>query len=116
MKKNVTNLDGIQFANIRKTLDLTYVAVHDELTSCYYNKQPFRTYGILDKRTFDLLHGLIFHMYFIAFHEANLLLPVKDQIPQEKYNSVNPITGLTRVEQTKEIITQLTIQNIKLVC
>ena len=54
------NMENIEYADIRADLDGKYNDVHDELSAAYYDKKPFRTYGILDKDTFDKLHGLIF--------------------------------------------------------
>ena len=59
-KKTERNFDNIQFAELRKKVDEKFNDVHDELSECYYDKKPFRTYGILNKDTFDKLHGLIF--------------------------------------------------------
>jgi len=65
------NTAGIQHETIRKKIDKKYNDVHDELSKCYYEKKPFRDYGILDKETFDKLHGLIFlkrDLEFVAVH------------------------------------------------
>jgi len=80
------NFEGIQFEKLRKVIDHKYNAVHDELSDCYYNKKPFRTYGILTKEQFDKLHGLIFLEREVDFHEENLKQPAKDKIPEAEYN------------------------------
>lgn len=36
------NFEGIQFEELRKEIDPKYNTVHDELSSCYYGKKPFR--------------------------------------------------------------------------
>ena len=87
------NFEGIQFAALRKTVDVRFNAVHDELSAAYYDGTPFRTFGVPDKATFDKLHGLIFAMYDVAFHQANLALPVAEQIPASEYNEVRDRTG-----------------------
>lgn len=82
------NFEGVQFAELRKTVDVPFNVVHDELSDCYYNKKPFRTYGILDKATFDKLHGLIFLQREVKFHEENLKLSAGEKIPESKYNDI----------------------------
>ena len=82
------NWDNIQFAKLRKIVDLKFNDIHDELSDCYYNQKPFRTYGILTKEQFDKLHGLIFLKRDVEFHEANLKQLLKDQIPEGKYNDI----------------------------
>ncbi len=82
------NFDRIQFSELRKIVDEKFNSVHDELSDCYYNNKSFRTYGILDKETFDKLHGLIFKMRDVEFHTENLKLAEKDKISEEKYNNI----------------------------
>ena len=82
----VRNFDKVQFETLRKQIDGKYNSVHDELSDCYYNKKPFRAYGVLNKETFDKLHGLIFLQREVEFHEENLKQPEKDQYDEEKYN------------------------------
>lgn len=96
------NFEGIQFAELRKKIDGKYNAVHDELSDCYYNKKPFRTYGVLDKETFDKLHGLIFLERDIEFHEENLKQPAKDRIPEEKYNEERDQDGTIIVKKNEQ--------------
>lgn len=81
------NYDGIQFEGLRKQIDGKFDIVHDELSDCYYNGKPFRTYGMLDKATFDKLHGLIFLMRDVEFHTENLKLNVENRIPEKEYNA-----------------------------
>lgn len=82
------NFDKIQFELLRKLIDGKFNQVHDELSDCFYNGKPFRTFGILTKEQFDKFHGLIFAMRDITFHQENLKLPSKDQIPEEEYNAL----------------------------
>jgi hypothetical protein len=91
--KLTRNFDGVQFEGLRKKIDAKYNAAHDELSDCYYNKKPYKTYGILDKETFDKLHGLIFQKRDVEFHQENLKKPKKDQIPEEQYNEVKDKDG-----------------------
>lgn len=87
------NFEGVQFAELRKTVDAAFNAVHDELSDCYYNGKPFRTYGVLDKATFDKLHGLIFLKREVKFHEENLKLPAAEKIPESEYNEIRDKDG-----------------------
>ena len=78
---------------------------------------PFRTFGILDKATFDKLHGLIFLEREIEFHTENLKQPAKDKIPEEKYNEVTDREGVViekRDEKTKEQIAKLKSEGLEL--
>lgn len=79
------NMDGVEHEQVRKLMDTKFNAVHDELSDCYYNGKPFRTYGILDKATFDKLHGMIFDLRNVEFDKVNKSLPVEQHIPEEKY-------------------------------
>lgn len=72
----VRNMDGIEHEEVRKAIDDKFNQCHDVLTACYYGKQKFvwngTDYGILDKATYDELHGLIFHHREIEFHDRNV--------------------------------------------
>ena len=87
------NFEGIQFAELRKVIDPKYNEVHDELTDCYRNKKPFKNYSVLDKETFDKLHGLIFHIRDVEFHEENLKRPEETKYPESKYNEIRDKNG-----------------------
>lgn len=101
------NWDKIQFSNLRKKVDKKFNDVHDELSACYYDKKPFRSYGILSKEIFDKLHGLIFTMKEVEFHEENLKQLEKDRIPEEKYNEIkdkdNVVIDKSSVKALKDI-------------
>lgn len=116
-KPSQRNWDNVQFEKLRKTVDVKFNEVHDELSECYYDKKPFRNYGILDKETFDKLHGLIFQMREIKFHEENLKQPIADKIPEEKYNDIadenENVIGKKNVEIAKQIV-ELKKQGIEL--
>lgn len=87
------NFDGIQFETLRKQIDPKFNDVHDELSAAFYNGKPFRTFGVLDKATFDKLHGLIFALRDVAFHQANIAQPVGNQINQDEYNNIRDRRG-----------------------
>ena len=82
------NMSGIQFESIRQAIDDKFNKVHDELSDCYYNKKPFRRYGILTKEQFDKLHALIFLYRDVAFHAENMRRPAKERIDEAEYNYV----------------------------
>jgi hypothetical protein len=110
------NFERVQFAELRKKIDGKYNAVHDELSDCYYNGKPFRTYGVLDKETFDKLHGLIFQMRDVKFHEENLKQLEKDKIPEEQYNEYKDEEGNTvkQNEKAAEKVAKLKTEGIEL--
>lgn len=87
------NFKGIWAAELRKVTDPEFNAIHLELSDCYYNKKPFRSYGILTKEQFDKLHGLIFLKLELVFHQANLNQPSEDRMPEEKYNEIRNKEG-----------------------
>ena len=86
-KRQVRNYDGVQFEELRRKIDGPFNDLHDELSECFYDKKPFREYGILDQRTFDELHALVFHHYTVAFHEANMKQPPDKQYNEAEYNA-----------------------------
>lgn len=79
------NLDNIQYESLRKQIDKKYNDLHDELSDAFYNRKPFRG-KLLNKEEFDRLHGLIFDLHFLEFHEKNLEQPESERIQVEKYN------------------------------
>ena len=93
----VRNFDRIQFSDLRKIVDPPFNDVHDELSDCYYNEKPFRTYGILDKETFDKLHGLIFYLRDIALNEANEKQAERNQKVYDVYH----------IKRKKEVRTEI---------
>lgn len=109
------NFDNIQFADLRKTLDDKFNQVHDELSDCFYNGKPFRTYGILTKDQFDKLHGLIFLQRDVTFHEENMKSAVKDQIPEDEYNFIDDAKTVKKSDQAAVKINGLKAQGIELV-
>lgn len=87
------NFDGIQFEELRKVVDGKFNDVHDELSDCYYNRKPFREYGVLDKETFDGLHGLIWHLYDVALDDENTKQGFKYGLPADLANSTSEINN-----------------------
>ena len=100
-KSTKRNFDNIQFAELRKKIDGKFNEIHDELTACYYDYWKHeksklfisggKTYDVQDtpeksKQLFDKLHGLIFTVRDVKFHQENLRQLKKDRIPEEKYN------------------------------
>ena len=103
------NFDGIQFEEIRKKIDGKYNQMHDELSDCYYNKKPYQDYGILDKETFDKLHGAIFLNRDIEFHKENIAS--KTPIPEEQYNVIYDKDGVEIGKKSEVATQQLSVLN-----
>ena len=97
------NLDGIQFAELRATVDPKFNNVHDELSECYYTGKPFRNYGVLDKNSFDKLHGLIFKMRDVEFHETNTSKTKAKRINNGVYNMLLESEDSVSEEAVKHI-------------
>lgn len=102
---------NIQYYDLRKDIDPIFNKVHDELSGAYYNKKPFRSYGILTKEQFDKLHGLIFLMRDVKFHEENLKLPKEQQIPESQYNYILDEQGKVIGKKSEELAKK--IQELK---
>jgi len=94
------NFDNIQFADLRKTVDQEFNLIHDELSDCYYNywklgkSKSVDIDGIIydkketieeSKAQFDKLHGFIFNLREVKFHQENKKLPEKERILEDKY-------------------------------
>ena len=112
----IRNLYNVQFSDLRKIIDGKFNTVHDELSDAYYGKKPFRTYGVLDKATFDKLHGLIFALRDIDFHEANKSLATK-KIPESEYNDILNKDGeivSTKTTEAQSLINTLEKEGITL--
>lgn len=105
------NFDNIQFSELRKKVDGKYNEVHDELSDCYYNKKPFRTYGVLNKESFEKLHGLIFTMLEVKFHTENLKQAVKDRIPESTYNEEFDNDGTVTGKKNEQAILKVSTLN-----
>jgi len=112
------NFGNIQFAELRKLVDGKFNQVHDELSECYYNEKPFRTFGILTKEKFDKLHGLIFALRNIVFHRENLKQLSAERIPESEYNEIrdasNTLVG-KKTDLALNRINELKAEGIELV-
>jgi len=109
------NFDNIQFESLRKQIDAKFNDIHDEISDCYYNKKPFRSYGILDKTTFDKLHGLIFLIRDIQFHQENLKQVTENRIPEEEYNFIDEAKTIRKTDLAAQTIQALKNEGIELV-
>lgn len=110
------NFDGIRYGALRRLIDPKYNAVHDELSSCYYGKKPFRDYGVLTKETFDALHGLIFLKRDVEFHERNIR--EGHGFPESEYDQVLDQDGKvvgSRSAEAARAIAELEAKGLKLV-
>lgn len=87
------NWDRIQFEKLRRIIDPKFNQVHDELSDSFYDKKPFRSYGVLTQENFNKLHGLIFLKRDVEFHEENLKQLEKDRIPEKEYNDIVDVNG-----------------------
>lgn len=76
------NYEGIFLSELRQEVDEKYNLLHDELSDCYYNKKPFRNYGVLTQEQFDKLHGLIFLMRDEELFEKHKKLPIEKQVKE----------------------------------
>ena len=99
-KKSKRNYEGVQFGELRKRMEKPHTDAHDELSAAYYEKRPYKDRGILDKETFDKLHGLIELKRQVDFHEENMKLKASERIPLNLYNS-GDIEGIKK--QAKNI-------------
>jgi len=120
------NFTGIQFEVIRKTLDVSFSQEHDDLSAAYYDywskglSKPWKGFDIqvtleASKVLFDKLHGLIFHRYMVAFHNANIALPKAKQYSEDEYRWVKDDKGTIigdRVAEAQTAITLLTTEGV----
>ncbi|MCK9320235.1 hypothetical protein [Methanoculleus sp.] len=66
MERNFKNIEN---QSIREKIDPKYNEIHDELSDSFYKHIRFRQFGVLDKLTFDKLHGLIFLMRDVEYYK-----------------------------------------------
>ena len=115
------NWEGIQFEALRRKVDPKFNELHDVLSKAFYEGKEFvwksHNWGILSKAQFDKLHGLVFLLRTVKFHQANMLQPVKDKIPESEYNLIrddeDKVTGRHSAEAAK-IIAKLKDEHIEL--
>jgi len=115
-KPNERNYDNIQFAELRKQIEQPYNDLHDELSDCYYNKKPFRNYGMLIKEQFDTLHALIFDMLAVKFHDENMKR--EDKYDENTYRYERDDTGkivTDRYKRCKDNINELKQKGFELI-
>lgn len=84
------NFDRVQFEELRKKIDWKYNQAHDALSQAYYEGKEFiwkgRSYGVLNKETFDKLQAMIWARYKIMFHQENL--KQTNPYPESEYNEI----------------------------
>ena len=90
-KKTTRNFDNVQFSDLRKKVDGEFNDLHDELSECYYDKKPFRDYGILDKETFDKLHGLVFMKRDVRLNDENEKQEKPDEEIRKNFDKKIPL-------------------------
>ena len=105
-KPTERNWKGIQFEALRRLVDPKFNEAHDVLSKAYYEETEFiwkgKNWGVLDKQTFDKLHGLVFHLRTLKFHQENKKQRKKDQVPEEEYNNIYDAGGKL-VERKRDI-------------
>lgn len=82
------NLDGVQFEEVRKIIDPLYKAVHDELSTAYYNQTAFRTKGVLTREQFENYQALLWAQYEVRFSQEVQKMPVSRRYPETEYNEI----------------------------
>jgi hypothetical protein len=87
------NYEGVQFGELRKRIEEPYTDLHDELCEAYYDHKPFREYGVLNKELYDELHGLIFQLLAVKFHEENLKQPAEKRHSEDEYRYARDAKG-----------------------
>ena len=110
----VRNFTGVRHEALRRKLDVVINNLHDQLSDCYYNywrqgqSKSFFIWDVLgtpqgNKRQFDLLQGLIFHLYNMLFHKVNKL---DANYPESEYNTpINKTAGFaTRYDESRQWI------------
>lgn len=114
------NYIGIQFENIRKTLDAKFNNAHDELSKAYYDywseglSYPWKSFDKqatpeASKALFDKLHELIFHRCLIAFHDVNMALPKPKQYSQDEYRYIKDDKGVIIGDKVTEAQTAISL-------
>ena len=92
----VRNTAGIQFDRVRQALDSKFDTAHDALSAAYYDywrkgiSHPWKGFDVQaspeeSKILFDKLHGLLFFIYTVRFHQANMLQPLALRYDEELY-------------------------------
>jgi len=109
----IDNRATCQFASLRfgaEGLDDKFRSVVDELEVAYYQfwkqglAKPFEMFDMLptpeqSKDQFDMIHGLIWNFYTIAFHLLNMDQPPPKRISEERYRYLRDGDGTLLVDQ-----------------
>ena len=102
------NLDGVQHEHIRKMAwHQKWCAIDDELSDAYYNRKPFRTFGLLSNAQFEKLQAVMSHLYNYAFHLANKTLAVAAQVPEDEYRYLLDAQGQAILDKFEDAETKL---------
>lgn len=90
-------LTGVQFEDLRRQLDSTFIALADSLSRAFYQQRPLNVNNfrrnnisfqdsILDLITFNRFHGLLWNHYDVRFHNRNQSRQDRTPIPEREYN------------------------------
>lgn len=91
------NLDNVSEARLRQVIDLAFCEFHDSLEEAYYKNWKLGLskdwFGYDKKATiqqskdqFDLLHGMLWHLYAVCKSKYNKSLPINDRYDETKFN------------------------------
>jgi len=115
------NWEGIQHEKLRRKVDLKFNNAHDALSKAFYEEKKFtwkgHNWGVLDKELFDKLHGLIFQLRMVGFHQKNMEEPIEERIPEKEYNDLVDDDGKIigkKSDDAAEIIAKLKAEGIEL--
>jgi len=99
------NFDRVRFENLRRTLDIPFNLVHDELSTAYYDywrkglSYPYQGYDVL----LDVEGNfVIFEQYNVAFHNTNKSLDAKDKIDEQEYRYGFDFVTETPIDKVQE--------------
>jgi len=126
-KPPVRNFDRVQFEEIRRSLDKRFNDAHDGLTAAYYDhwrngrSRPWQGYDVQptndeSKALFDKLHGLIFLLRDVAFHDANMSLPEAERYSEDAYRYDRDEQGQItrdRLQESQDSIERLRVEGIE---
>jgi hypothetical protein len=119
-KTGIRNYDKIKFEQLRKQIDDTFNLLHDELSKAYYEywrhgkSYPFKGFDVQatpeeSKKLFDILHGLLFHLYHLKFHGENIKLAI---YPEEEYDYIYDKQGNVVGRHSEKALAQ--VEKLKL--
>lgn len=105
------NFTGVQFADLRKTIDEKFNSFHDALSEHYYSERDLpllkkskflyggHDYGRLTEKRFNRLHGLCFNLQQLALMDGNASLTKQydlAEIDPEITGATVTVDGVTR--------------------